>query len=267
MRGASDAGRVRRKRADGLGEVLLELFVVAPAWLPVVVAAALWLMAWKLLPGPGGTAGFILAVVVLLIGLQARVTVRRRAALVSRHQTLDALRSMSWREFEELVAEAYRGQGYRAELTTAGADGGADIILRRDGQTTLVQCKRWKQRQVPVGVVRELLGIMHAESAASAVFVTSGEYTAEATAFGRRNGITLVDGQALVELIRPLRRAEVPPPPSPAPSPPTVDVSGATAPTTCPRCGMAMVLRSARYGPFFGCPSYPRCRGTRSVPG
>ncbi len=32
----------------------------------------------------------------------------------------------------------------------------------------------------------------------------------------------------------------------------------------CPLCGSSMVLRNGRYGRFYGCPNYPRCRGTRS---
>ena len=40
--------------------------------------------------------------------------------------------------------------------------------------------------------------------------------------------------------------------------------------TTCPTCGSALVLRTARKGPgagrqFLGCEGYPRCRYTRSV--
>ena len=31
----------------------------------------------------------------------------------------------------------------------------------------------------------------------------------------------------------------------------------------CPRCGAPMVLRSGRYGKFYGCSRYPNCRGTR----
>jgi len=31
----------------------------------------------------------------------------------------------------------------------------------------------------------------------------------------------------------------------------------------CPRCGAPMVLRSGRYGKFYGCSRYPDCRGTR----
>jgi very-short-patch-repair endonuclease len=33
----------------------------------------------------------------------------------------------------------------------------------------------------------------------------------------------------------------------------------------CPRCSSPMVLRSGRYGKFYGCSIYPRCRGIRNV--
>jgi ssDNA-binding Zn-finger/Zn-ribbon topoisomerase 1/very-short-patch-repair endonuclease len=33
--------------------------------------------------------------------------------------------------------------------------------------------------------------------------------------------------------------------------------------TLCPKCGSRMVLRSGRYGTFWGCSRFPYCRGTR----
>ena len=34
---------------------------------------------------------------------------------------------------------------------------------------------------------------------------------------------------------------------------------------SCPRCGEAMQQRNGRFGMFWGCMSYPRCRGTRHL--
>ncbi|MFC1890745.1 topoisomerase DNA-binding C4 zinc finger domain-containing protein, partial [Thermodesulfobacteriota bacterium] len=31
----------------------------------------------------------------------------------------------------------------------------------------------------------------------------------------------------------------------------------------CPRCNSPMVLKKGRYGKFYGCSTYPKCRGTR----
>ena len=40
----------------------------------------------------------------------------------------------------------------------------------------------------------------------------------------------------------------------------------ASAPTiACPLCGAPMVKRASQYGEFWGCSTYPRCRGTRKI--
>ena len=33
----------------------------------------------------------------------------------------------------------------------------------------------------------------------------------------------------------------------------------------CPKCGGELVKRSGRYGKFFGCSNYPKCRYTRNA--
>lgn len=35
----------------------------------------------------------------------------------------------------------------------------------------------------------------------------------------------------------------------------------------CPDCGSKMVARSGQYGKFWGCSTYPKCRGTRDSEG
>jgi DNA-binding helix-hairpin-helix protein with protein kinase domain len=65
----------------------------------------------------------------------------------------------------------------------------------------------------------------------------------------------------------------VAPPPRPAPylprtprvatpSPPRR--TGAAGSPSCPKCGSSMRRRSGRYGQFWGCSKYPKCRGTRN---
>jgi len=34
---------------------------------------------------------------------------------------------------------------------------------------------------------------------------------------------------------------------------------------TCPKCGSIMRFIRGPYGPFYGCPKYPTCRGTRKI--
>ena len=126
---------------------------------------------------------------------------RRRSLLESATNPGEVTR-MTWQEFELLVGEAYRRQGYRVtETGLGGADGGIDLILTKPRIKALVQCKHWKVRQVGVKPVRELFGVMTAERATEGILVTSGRFTDEAKSFASSNGITLVDGTALARLV------------------------------------------------------------------
>jgi transposase len=81
----------------------------------------------------------------------------------------DALGDMTWREFEMLVGEGFRLQGYEVtETGGGGADGGVDLVLRKDREKYLVQCKQWKAFKVGVTVVRELYGVMAAHRSGAA---------------------------------------------------------------------------------------------------
>ena len=56
------------------------------------------------------------------------------------------------------------------------------------------------------------------------------------------------------------------PPRAPRGTPPTPPCGTATSGVpTCPRCGSPMHRRSGRYGQFWGCSQYPRCKGTRNI--
>jgi restriction system protein len=103
---------------------------------------------------------------------------RKRRALALNATVSDATRmvdGLSWREFEMLVGEAYRLQGYSVEETGGEtADGGVDLILTKAGERFFVQCKQWRAFKVGVDVVRELYGVMAARGAAGGMVVTSG---------------------------------------------------------------------------------------------
>ncbi len=86
-----------------------------------------------------------------LCALAAFANARKRLRLLDTRTGLDSLAAIGWRDFERLVGEAFRRQGYSVEETgLGGADGGIDLILRKHGQRTLVQCKHWRREKVPV---------------------------------------------------------------------------------------------------------------------
>ncbi len=208
---------------------------------------------------------WLLAFAILLV--TAPVAFRRLWArrLLDRQTGIHSILALSWQDFETLIVEAYRRQGYSVEPRGGSQpDGGIDLILHRDGKI-LVQCKHWKAQRVGVKEARELLGVVHAEKARGGILVTSGRYTPEARDFAAGQPLTLVDGRALVSLLATVQRERSIPAATPA-----APAVAAPAPPICPRCGSPMVLRTARRGgaagaQFWGCATYPRCQETRSV--
>ena len=82
-----------------------------------------------------------------LCALVAFANARKRRRLLDTQTGLDSIAAIGWRDFERLVGEAFRRQGYSVEETgLGGADGGIDLILRKDSRRTLVQCKHWRRR-------------------------------------------------------------------------------------------------------------------------
>lgn len=122
---------------------------------------------------------------------------------VGQSQTTAVLDGMTWQQFEKLVGEGFRLQGYRvAETGGGGADGGVDLVLTKGSEKFLVQCKQWRAFKVGVDVVRELYGVMAARGATGGFVVTSGRFTDDAAAFAEGRNIQLMDGAQLHALIR-----------------------------------------------------------------
>lgn len=199
---------------------------------------------------------------ILVLWVVAEFQKWQRRGLVEFHTGPATIQALSWQNFEYLLGEAFRRQGYLVEQTGRnGSDGGIDLRLSRGQERLLVQCKHWKVRQVGVRVVRELSGVVTSERATGGLVVTSGNFSADAKSFARTVPIRLIDGRELDELIDSVRNS------------PRVEKPTTSLPPTsqlCPECGAPMAVRTARRGVsagsrFWGCSKYPACRATRPL--
>lgn len=190
-----------------------------------------------------------------------------RRRLLDTRTTLDSVAAGGWRQFELLVGEAFRRQGYSVEETgLGGADGGIDLILRKDGRRTLVQCKQWKRQQVGVSVVREMYGLLAHHQAHAVKIVCIGGYTKDAARFAQGKPIELIGGERLLEMIQAAQRS------SAAGASLNIRIEPALVPVIdaaaqwpmCRQCGSTLVQRTNRRTgeAFLGCSQFPRCRGT-----
>jgi restriction system protein len=114
-----------------------------------------------------------------------------------------AISGLSRKEVERLVAEAYRRQGYQVdELGTTTSDADAGMLLSKAAQRVLLQCKYWKTRKLAEMPVRELYGMMAAQSANAGILITSGSFTLEASRFAGYGRIQLIDGPRLLAMLQ-----------------------------------------------------------------
>lgn len=261
-----------RKNKD---EGLLEIFTMLPWWVSLVAAVIVYVLLKFFLADM--VSGPILKAVALSLQASAGILVIpfcltamisafeqfKRRRLLDIQTGIDSIRAMSWQAFEVMVGEIYRRQKYRVEEHGgAGPDGGIDLLLFKGGRKIIVQCKRWRNTQVGVPLVRELYGIMAAEKADGCIFVSSGDYTPDALAFADGKPIELVDGTKLVALVREVQSSaapkNIPAAPADADDP------------SCPECGRQMIRRTAKTGTnagqdFWGCSGFPACRGIINI--
>jgi restriction system protein len=209
-----------------------------------------------LLPFAFGIAG-------LLSGMNS-IRQRKPYDNVESRSDAAALNEMSWQDFERLVGEYYRRNGFLVTREGGnGSDGGIDLVLRKDKEMYLVQCKQWKAYKVGAQSVREFYGVMASRGAVGGYFVTSGIYTEDAQTFVRGLNIELVDGQKLRRMIDTARK-------KPVGSAIQIESQQTVIAPTCPKCGAEMKKRIARQGKnagkeFWGCIGFPKCNGTRPL--
>lgn len=171
------------------------------------------------------------------------------------------LRLLSARDFEEIVGEMFRHEGW--EVTETGrhgeADGGIDLRLSRGSEHRLVQCKRWTSHSVGVDEVRKLGGTLLAEglTGAAGLLVTTSEFTKSAADAAKQLKLEIIDGAALVRRLHGAGATRLL---EPAKQPQT--------PWSCPSCDTPMILSRSQHGWWLRCPAYRAgCNGKRDLGG
>jgi restriction endonuclease Mrr len=106
---------------------------------------------------------------------------------------------------EEEVRELLRSMGLKATTTRTTGDGGIDIIAYSDSPLFsgkyVVQCKDWAG-SVGESVIRDLYGVVTAESANKGILITTGTITKSAQKFAEGKPLELIDGQELNKLLQ-----------------------------------------------------------------
>jgi hypothetical protein len=186
--------------------------------------------------------GTIVASIVSLGWFSAQVEAARRRHLI---EWTTSLRNLNPEEFEWLVGETYRREGWdvREVGLQGSSDGNIDLDITRGKERKLIQCKRWQSQLVGVVEIRGFAGtLLRKELPGTAgVFVTLSDFTKVALAEAKEIGITSVNGRELYAKVEKARRLEL-----------------------CEICSQPMRLDRSVHGWWFRCVT-PGCSGKRDL--
>jgi restriction system protein len=182
----------------------------------------------------------------------------------TRKWSLQLLQALEWLRFEVVCAAYFEQLGFRTRRSTGGPDGGVDIHLFSNQDTTpgvIVQCKAWRKWRVGVDEIRAFFGVMTADKIAEGIFITSSRYSDEAKQFAVGKNIHLIDGPDLLNKIKQLTLAQ-------EDGLLRLATHGDFTTPSCPSCRVKLKLRSGKTSGnyFWGCVYFPKCKFTLQIP-
>lgn len=105
--------------------------------------------------------------------------------------SLSVIDRMEGHEFEEYLITHFEKLGYRCRNVGAGGhDYGVDILVTKNGRTTAVQAKRYRDK-VGIKAVQEIISGKQYYKADEALVVTNGFFTKPAEDLAERCGVNL----------------------------------------------------------------------------
>ena len=207
---------------------------------------------------------------------------RREAERAERRKLLEYWESLRDTEFEEELAVIYRHKGYHVKTTPTTGDQGVDLFLKKDGKTSIVQCKGQKDRAAPA-IVLQTIGARVNRRADNAVVACTAEFTQGATKVAKHNGIKLISAAEIARMagsVAQSKQRQLIPDETASFSVPEAQVnmtalqqqlirvdaaSDELAFPRCGNCGSEMTLGSSKYDKFWRCGRFPKCKGVRIV--
>lgn len=141
---------------------------------------------------------FILAIVLFVLYLTRN---QPTVAQVKKKITLAQMKRLNDYEFESIVAEYFKRNGYKVHHMKKGKDAGKDLILWDDtGDKYYVEVKNWNTSNVGRPVVQKLQGAMTVDGIQFGFVVTSADFTRDAIEWSKNCNVTLINGKEFEKL-------------------------------------------------------------------
>nr|WP_242236412.1 restriction endonuclease [Bacillus cereus group sp. BfR-BA-01316] len=116
-----------------------------------------------------------------------------------RQSSINEIDKMDGRQFEEYLSSLYESLGYQTEVTKGSGDFGADLVLKNNNETIIVQAKRYSNK-VSLQAVQEIVAAKGYYIANHAWVVTNNYFTEPARKLAAANDVLLIDRDLLIKL-------------------------------------------------------------------
>jgi restriction system protein len=167
---------------------LFSTLLRSPWWISALIALLLGLVAMALLPSHLRPAGALSGLPFGVIAGMAFVKQWGLPSAARVEHTQQAVATLSWPAFSQLLQQAFERDGYRVQ---PGSTEAVDFALERGGRRTLVTARRWKSVRSGLEALRTLQAAREADGAAEAIYVCLTPLSAKAQPFAAEHGITL----------------------------------------------------------------------------
>lgn len=107
---------------------------------------------------------------------------------------------MTGYEFEEFLKTLFEKMGHQVEHTKLAGDQGADLVISKFGERTVVQAKRYSNK-VPNKAIQEVVAAIAHYKADKGMVVTTSGFTRSAIELARSNNVELIDRNKLGRFI------------------------------------------------------------------
>lgn len=172
---------------------LFSLLIKQPWWISALVGAGLFGIAQLVFPPVAPFVALPFIAIALYVGYRQLRTVSPGKVEVR----LQAVRELSWDQFSAIITAAYQREGYAVAPANKSA---FDFTLTKQGRVTLLQCRRWKVKQLGAAPLEELALAVSREDAHNAICIGAGGFTPQAREFVAAKPISLVHGIDLAAL-------------------------------------------------------------------
>jgi len=178
---------------------LFAVLLRSPWWISIVIALGIVVLARVLLPTLYAPFGMVSGLPFLVIG---GIAAWRQSQAPDPARVTEALAragTMSWREFSETLERAFQRQGYTVTRLNGPA---SDFQISRDGDTTLVSCKRWKAANHGIDALQGLAADRQALAAQHGTYISLAAVSDKARRYATEHGIRLMLPAELAQLMR-----------------------------------------------------------------